>query len=211
MTASTKAHLLLDSGPQIQGGAFLAPIEGDGTQEVPMILYGKGTPAGTLSPWKDLPQGSVWVSTDQTTFALWVKVYDNSANADWVARQGVEKMVCSKTFNVDSGAATADNDVIYFPVACTLTSADLVFSEATDSTGAGDCLIRIGSADNGEQYVASVTVGVSKAIGALTPLTLVTPTVAAASSLFIRHTGVATTDTGEYRVCIRYTENLPTA
>ena len=208
MTASTKAHLLLDSEPQIQGGAVLSPIEGGGTQRVPMILYGQGTPAGTIAPWKDLPKGSIWVSTNQSTYALYVKLADNSAVADWVIRKGATRVRYSDEINVDNGAGTKSYETLYWPVAVTVSAFDLVYTEATDASGAAEAAVRIGTAADGEQYVASVALAGSQALGTVVSLTPVTGTVAAASSMVISHTGIAATEVGAYRIRITYTTDM---
>ncbi|MFA5808752.1 MAG: hypothetical protein WC935_00260 [Thermoleophilia bacterium] len=199
MATSTKAQLLLASSPQIQGGAVLSPISGGGTQTIPGVLYGEGTPAGTLKPWTDMPLGSIWVSTDQTSYCAWVKVQDNDAVADWAYCGGV-KADYSKVFNGDNGAGVKDYDCWYWSRAATLLSADLIYGEATDTSGAAEATFALGTAADGGQYVASVNMAVSKALGAVTSLTLASTSVASGSTMFFSHAGYAATEAGTYRI-----------
>lgn len=85
MAVSTAAHHLLrpkqhmgSTGPSTIGNVL-------GSQPPPVILYGTGTPAGTLSPWKDGAKGSLYIQTDATAddMAVWVKMASNNAVADW--------------------------------------------------------------------------------------------------------------------------------
>jgi hypothetical protein len=160
----------------------------------PRILYGAGTPAGTIEPWKSAEKGSIFLSTDQTAgaTAMWVKCAANDAVADW-ASSGQVRTLWTKTYNMDNGAGTVNDDVFYFVNGATLLSANMVFSEATEASGGADASFKIGSAAAGAQHVASLTIPVSKAIGDVVGLTLVTGTIAAGGKLFCRHTGSATT------------------
>ena len=96
----------------------------------PQILFGLGTPAGTLSPWKDLPKGSKWISTDQTNVAEWIKVQSNNAVADWALVDGIKHYESPK-INIDNGAGTTYDDVSYWPRAITVLRALLVSQRPT--------------------------------------------------------------------------------
>ena len=52
--------------------------------------------------------------------------------------------------------------------------------------------------------MAAVALEALKAIGSSTALTIVSGYVAAAEFVFIRHTGIASTEAGAYKVQIRY-------
>lgn len=206
MTASTKAHLLLNSVPQIQGGAVLSPIKGGGTQRVPMVAYGAGTPAGTIAPWKDVPKGSIWLSNDQSANAVcaWVKIADNSAVADWVP-WGVElRRADTMVFNMD--AAAAEYDYLYFPRAALIIGAYLAYSEATDASAAAEGNISAGTVADGEQIVAATLYEVSKAIGYVKTLTVVSGTITAGGVAVTKNTPVAATEAGQFRVEYFYLE-----
>lgn len=108
----------------------------------------------------------------------------------------------SKTFNIDNGAGATDDDVIFsnLPYDMEIVSAKLVYVEATDTAGAASANIKVGTTAGGTEIVASTALEVSKAVGGTTALTLVISRVAAGGTLFARHTGVATTEVGQYYV-----------
>ncbi|MFA5808753.1 MAG: hypothetical protein WC935_00265 [Thermoleophilia bacterium] len=171
----------------------------------PRVLYGAGTPAGTIAPWSTEEKGSIFVSTDQTNVAAWIKVAANSAVADWALLSGIQTLA-TKVYNIDNGAGTADDDVFYFPRAATLLSVVGVYTEATDASGAAEANFKIGSAAAGAEHVGATALVGSKAIGDTQTFALVTGVVAAGGKLFCRHTGIAATEAGQYRVQITYIE-----
>lgn len=173
----------------------------------PRILYGAGTPAGTIEPWKSAEKGSIFLSTDQTAgaTAMWVKCAANDAVADW-ASSGQVRTLTTRPFNLDAGNGTVEDDVFYFVNGATLLTASLIYTEATDASGAADANIKIGSAAAGAQHVAAVAIGASKAIGDVTALTLVTGVVAAGGTVYVRNTGITATEAGAYKVQLTYVE-----
>ena len=70
-----------------------------GSQPPPLVLYGAGTPAGTLSPFKNAAKGSLYFQTDAATddMAVWVKVATASAVADWRLMRGFNKPIVNVT------------------------------------------------------------------------------------------------------------------
>lgn len=117
------------------------------------------------------------------------------------------KVIRTKTFNIDNGAGTPDDDPVLYSVnGLYIIDAYIVYSEATDTAGAASANVKIGTTAGGAQIVAQTALGVSKAVGAATALTLVSggDYVPAGSTVFVRHTGVATTEVGQYAVQIRY-------
>lgn len=112
----------------------------------------------------------------------------------------------SVTFNVDNGSATTADDVLLanLPSDAHLVSAQVVYTEATDTAGAEAANVKLGTAAGGEQIVAATALEVSKAVGSTTPLTFASNVLPAGSTLFVRHTGVAATQPGQYFVQLVY-------
>jgi len=171
----------------------------------PRVLYGIGTPDGTIEPLKSADKGSIFLSTNQTTGSMWVKVANNGATADW-AMGGGAKVYMSDEFNVDAGAGTKTHDILYCPTAIEILTAKAYFTEATDASGVAEALIEIGTTAEGGEIVASVAVAVSKAIGDTQTLTIVEGTVPAAGFVDIMCTSIAATEAGKFKVVLTYLE-----
>ena len=65
----------------------------------PIVLYGTGTPAGTLAPFKNGAKGSLYIQTDATAddMAVWVKMATNNAVADWRLLRGQNDPIVNVT------------------------------------------------------------------------------------------------------------------
>lgn len=117
------------------------------------------------------------------------------------------QLVKSATFNVDNGAGTTIDDCLFVPkTAVTITSAYVIPTTAAIATGGSAATIRVGTAVNGEQIVASVGL-TEAAIGVEQSLTIVSGAVSAGTPVVARHTGVASTVAGEYFVQLEYTRD----
>jgi hypothetical protein len=106
------------------------------------------------------------------------------------------------TFNVDNGAGTTADDASVgpFPFDCYIVDARAVYTEATDTAGAASANWKTGITAGGATLVAATALEISKAIGGYTagvPLAVLVP---ANTTIFTRHTGVATTEVGQYFV-----------
>lgn len=115
--------------------------------------------------------------------------------------------VRTKTYNIDNGSGTTDDDAVLYAVEdLYIVDAGIIYEEATDTAGAASANVKIGTTAGGAEIVAATNLGVSKAVGAYTALALVTggELVKAGSTVRVRHTGVATTEAGQYCVQIRY-------
>lgn len=113
----------------------------------------------------------------------------------------------SKTFNIDNGSGTTDDDVIFGGLASEveIISIKPIYVEATDSSGAASANWKAGTTAAGGEIVAATALAVSKSVGDVgTAGTLVTNRLAAGASLFARHTGVATTEAGQYYLQVEY-------
>lgn len=110
----------------------------------------------------------------------------------------------SKTFNIDNGSGTTDDDVLFsdFDVAAYVMHVRAVYLEATDTSGVASANFKLGTAAGGTQVVAATALEVSKAVGSATEASLVSggERIQAGGALFVRHTGVAATEAGQYYV-----------
>lgn len=108
----------------------------------------------------------------------------------------------SKTYNIDNGSGTTDDDIIFSDLDfdAWVVHVRAVYVEATDTAGAASANFKLGTAAGGATVVAATALEVSKAVGSATEATVVAGRVAAGSALFCRHTGIATTEAGQYYV-----------
>ena len=205
MTASVQAWKILDPKE-----TSLMP------EKPPQILFGQGTPNGDLEPFKSAQKGSLYMQSNATDddSHVFMKVDEGGDDADWVALvvNNTDRRIIATTrevFNIDNGAGTDADQIILVPVVpITIVAARVVYTEATDSSGAASANVQIGTAIDGVDIVANVALQVSKAIGAVQNLTIADGAVAAGELVAVRHTGVATTEGGEYFVQIEYTVDL---
>lgn len=115
--------------------------------------------------------------------------------------------VKTQVFNIDNGAGTTvDDQTIYAVDDLFIKDAYIVYTEATDTAGAASANVKIGTTAGGAEIVAATNLGVAKAIGSVTTMTLTSAEyfVPAGTTVRVRHTGVAVTEVGQYFVQIRY-------
>jgi hypothetical protein len=224
MTTSVQGFKILD--PKQTGMMPEAP---------PCLLMGQGTPDGDLSPFKEAQKGTLYFQTDATDDEshIWQKVDEGNDDNDWVrllveghalidtsdiaANAGIlgsqladeaRRLFATtrEVFNIDNGSGSTEDQIILVPsVPITIVAARVVYIEATDTEGAADATVQIGTAIAGEQIVAAAALEVAKAIGDVTDLTIVDGAVAADELVAVRHTGIAATEAGQYVVQIEYT------
>lgn len=104
-------------------------------------------------------------------------------------------------FNIDNGAgATSDQQLCNLPFDCKVIDVRAIYSEATDTTGAASANFKLGVAAGGDTIVAATALAALKAIGATTTATIASDSLPANTTLWVRHTGVATTEVGQYFV-----------
>jgi hypothetical protein len=127
-----------------------------------------------------------------------------AAKFPYIARGNQRTFVATTrtTFNVDNGAGTTadDGSVGPFPFDCYIVDARAVYTEATDTAGAASANFKTGITAGGATLVAATALEGAKAIGGYTlavPLNVLVP---ANTTIFTRHTGVATTEVGQYFV-----------
>lgn len=104
-------------------------------------------------------------------------------------------------FNIDNGAgATSDVQLCNLPFDAYVVDVRAIYSEATDTTGAASANFKLGTSAGGATIVAATALAVSKAIGATTSATVLADLLPANTTLWVRHTGVASTEVGQYFV-----------
>lgn len=107
-------------------------------------------------------------------------------------------------FNIDNGSGTTLDDVFHVPRDILITRIRRVFTEASDSSMAGTPTTKVGTSAGGEQIVAASTVTDGASIGDYDNLTIIEKFVAAGGFICVRHTGIAATQVGKYKVQIEY-------
>lgn len=128
----------------------------------------------------------------------------NAKNRNPFIARGNQRTIVVSTpdaFNVDNGAgATADYQLVNLPFESYVLDVRAIYSEATDTTGAASANFKLGVAAGGATIVAATALEVSKAIGDYTTATIVSDLLPANTTLWVRHTGVASTEAGQYYV-----------
>lgn len=125
----------------------------------------------------------------------------------YVARGAqANRLYRTAVFNIDNGAGTTIDELAFVedkPVE--IVSIRPVYTEATDTAGVASANYKVGTAAGGEQIVASTALDVSKAVaGYGAKATLVASALAANTAVFVRHTGIAATEAGQYFLQIEY-------
>jgi len=126
----------------------------------------------------------------------------------FIVKRGSSQLIqhlVSQDFNIDNGSGTTVDEILLHAVhPLTIIGAKLVYTTATDTAGAASANVKIGTTAGGVDIVASTALTAAKAIGGVQTLTIADGEVAAGENIFVRHTGVATTEVGSYRVVIEY-------
>lgn len=120
--------------------------------------------------------------------------------------EGKRQVARSVWFNIDNGAGTTIDDVIlYCAQPISVKAARIIYVDATTGTvAAGNAAI--GTTLGGAELVAATAYENSKAVGVVTAMTLTAAAarVAAGTSIFVRHTGIAATAAGQAVVEIEF-------
>ena len=115
--------------------------------------------------------------------------------------------VRSQNINIDNGAGTTLDEAL-FKVGSrggSIVRVYAIYNEAAGTVAAGN--FKLGSAVGGAQYVAATAYTNNAAIGDQTSAVLVSDEIPANGTVFLRHTGVATTATGTVFICVEYVDN----
>ncbi len=221
MVASTAAWFLAGGAPI---GAGLGNYQyGGGTfpETAPAIIWGNGTP-GAFVPFTSVNKGSLYMevnNTDDTT-ALWMKVDEGGDTDDWTrvfaedhaliaggdvaaGALTVESFETNALTNittsilVDISAADSETMPLHCAAAATITRVDIIWVEATGTSGAAEGDITIGTASGGAQIVATTGYGLSAAAGSNANLSIASGAMAADATAFQSH-DVADSSVGTY-------------
>lgn len=209
MAVATTFRILWPPQAGIDGTGADRLTSGTSENPIPLIMYGNGTPAGTLAPWTTAAKGSIWLSRDQTANTAphaFIKVQANDANADWVPFDEIGGLKRYETMVFDMDAAANEYDYWYCPRAITIRNAYLVYVEATDASAAAEAAISAGTAADGTQVIGATAIAVSKAVGDVTALTIVSGVIAAAGKVVTKNLKTAGTEAGKYKVVYLYSE-----
>lgn len=119
---------------------------------------------------------------------------------------GKRHVVQTTQFNIDNGAGTTLDDAFLIcsqPIS--IKRVTVLYTQATTGTVAA-ATVQLGTTAGGTELVAATALENTKAIGTTTALTLKAAAafVAANTMITARHTGVAATAAGEYRVLVEY-------
>jgi len=199
MATNTQAFFTVNPDPANAQNAMVP-------ERAPTFLWGQGTPDGDREPFLSAQKGTLYSQTDATDDQchLWQKVDEGNDDADWEILATGLKRARSVWFNLDNGAGTTVDDVLMKPArAALIVAARILYVDATTGTVAGGNA-KIGTTLGGAEVVAATAYEDSKAVGTSTAMTIVSGVVAAAGSVFVRHTGVATTQAGQSVVEIEY-------
>lgn len=112
----------------------------------------------------------------------------------------------TQIFNIDNGSGTTIDDVAFnLDQVVEIISVRPVYTEATDTAGVASANYKVGTTAGGAEIVAATALDVSKAVGGYgSKATLVSSLVPANTTVFVRHTGIAATEAGQYYVQIEY-------
>lgn len=126
--------------------------------------------------------------------------------AKQLMRQSVSALR-TQFFNLDNGAGTTVDEAVFKASAkgARLVRVYALYGEATQTVAAGN--FRVGSSAGGSQYVAATAYENSKAVGDTTNGVIVNDVVPPNGTVFVRHTGVAATQTGTASIVVEYVES----
>ena len=126
-----------------------------------------------------------------------------NTNSTYIARgYQATSMLKTQTFNIDNGSGTTVDETLFsgLPFAVDLVSVRAVYQEATDTAGAASANFKLGVTAGGATLVAATALEAAKAVGANTSAAILIQRVAAGAACFVRHTGIAATESGSYHV-----------
>jgi len=115
--------------------------------------------------------------------------------------------VRSQIVNIDNGAGTTLDEALFNVGAKggRLVRVYAIYNEAAGTVAGAN--YKLGSAAGGAQYVAATAYTDNAAVGAVTSGTIVEDVLAPNATVFLRHTGIATTAAGQVFVCVEWVSN----
>lgn len=115
--------------------------------------------------------------------------------------------VRSQFFNLDNGSGTTVDEPLFRTGAKggRLVCVYALYGEATQTVAGGN--YKLGVAAGGATLVAATAYEDSKSVGDSTAATILVDRIPANTTVFVRHTGVASTQTGTATVCVEWVVN----
>jgi len=115
-----------------------------------------------------------------------MKVDEGGDTADWVSigNVGVEIV---QSLLIDISAADSEQVIFNAVTACEILEAGIIYNEATETSGAAEGDVTIGTTTGGDELVEAYSYKAAQASGTYAALTLVTGALAAGDSVFVSH------------------------
>lgn len=115
--------------------------------------------------------------------------------------------VRSQFFNLDNGSGTTVDEPLFRTGAKggRLVRVYSLYGEATQTVAGGN--YKLGVAAGGATLVAATAYEDSKSVGDSTAATILVDRIPANTTVFVRHTGVASTQTGTATICVEWVVN----
>ena len=187
MASSNKALVVGPSEYPAAGSNFSAYGSPLAPENQPAWLWGTGTPAA-IAPFTTVNKGAVYseVNAADDNACLWMKVDEGGNAADWV-RLGNTGIVMVKSLLYDISLAASEQVIFNARTACEVLEAGLIYNEATETSGAAEGDITIGTATGGGQIVAATPYVAAQATGSYQALVIAAGALAAGTSVFASH------------------------
>lgn len=115
--------------------------------------------------------------------------------------------VRSQFFNLDNGAGTTVDEPIFRtgPLGGRLVRVYALYGEVTQTVAGGN--FKLGVSAGGATLVAATAYEDSKAVGTSTSASILVDRIPANTTVYVRHTGVATTQTGTASIIVEWVAN----
>lgn len=190
MTASTQAWYLYPPGQGVGPTGELQPpgsMAGLYPEGAPAWLWGQGTPAA-IAPFTLVNKGSLYSEVNATDDDpnIWVKVDEGGDTADWVL-QGNTGVVSVQGLLIDISAAASEQVIFHAVTACEILEAGFVYEEASETSGAADGDLTIGTTTGGNEICAATAYVAAQATGTYQAMTITSGALAAGDSVFVSH------------------------
>lgn len=123
-----------------------------------------------------------------------------------LVRQSVQSSK-SQAFNLDNGAGTTVDEALFTTDGRggRIVRVYALYNEATQTVSGGN--FKLGVTAGGATLVAATAYEDSKAVGVATTATIASDRIPANTTVFVRHTGVAVTQTGTANIIVEWVKN----
>jgi hypothetical protein len=130
-----------------------------------------------------------------------VKVDEGGDAADWVL-MGNTGIVNVLGVLIDIDQADSEQVIFHAVTACEILEAGMIYQEATETSGAEEGDVTIGTTTGGAEIVTAVSYAQAQATGTYVAFSLVTGVLAAGTSVFVSH-DIAASAVGSVRVMLK--------